>query len=186
MSYVDIILLAIALSVDACVVSFSYGLCLEMRHKRSAFALASTTGFFQGFMPFISYAVLNCAKNSFIPDISSCSFTKWIVFVIFMYLGLTFIYEARNKTDIPKLCLTFKALILVGIATSIDALSAGVSLFLTSSPMKFSIITIGLVTFINSLLGYYFGNRLKLLKSNYLEIIGGLILVGLAIKNILS
>ena len=178
MSYSEIILLAIALSIDACVVSFSYGLCLEMRHKRSAFALALTTGFFQGFMPLLGYFFTNIVKSYVAP------YGKWIVFLIFMYLGLTFIFEAANKSEIQKLCLNMKSLLLIGIATSIDAFSAGISLSLTSSPIKFSIITIGIVTFINSLAGYYLGHKLKIFKSNFLEIMGGVILIGLAIKNL--
>ena len=183
MSYIDIIFLAIALSIDACVVSFSYGLCIEMRHKRNALALALTTGFFQGLMSFLGYFFSNSVKSVIYPIIYP--YAKWIVFMIFMYLGLTFIHEARNKTEIPKLCLTLNALILVGIATSIDALFTGVSLFLTSSSIKFSVIVITIITFINSLGGYYLGHRLKIFKANYLEILGGLILVGLAIKTLL-
>lgn len=179
MSYSEIILLAIALSIDACIVSFSYGLCIEKRQRKSALSLAFTTGFFQALMPLIGYFFANSIKFLIYP------YAKWIVFIIFMYLGLTFIKESANSNKVSRLCLDTKTLLLIGIATSIDAFSAGISLSLTSSPLKFSVIAIGLITFLNSVLGYTLGNRLKTFKSNYLEILGGLILIGLAIKNVL-
>ena len=179
MSYSDIILLAIALSIDACVVSFAYGLCLENKHKRSAFSLAFTTGFFQALMPVIGYYFTDIVRTFIQP------YAKWIVFGIFVYLGVNFIKEALTKNEHKDLCVTPKSLLLIGIATSIDAFSAGISLSLTSSPMKFSIISIGLITFINSLLGYFSGNRLKQFKADYLQILGGIILIFLAVKNIL-
>ena len=178
MSYSDIILLAIALSIDACVVSFAYGLCIEDKNKRSAFALALTTGFFQAFMPVIGYYFTDIVRTLIQP------YAKWIVFLIFIYLGVNFIKEALEKSERKNLCITPKSLLLIGIATSIDAFSAGISLSLTSSPMKFSIISIGLITFINSLLGYFAGHRLKSFKADYLQILGGVILIFLAVKNL--
>lgn len=179
MSYTDIILLAIALSIDACVVSFAYGLCLENKHKRSAFSLALTTGLFQAIMPLIGYYFTDIVRVFIQP------FAKWIVFGIFIYLGANFIKEALEGRERKDLCITPQSLLLIGIATSIDAFSAGISLSLTSSPMKFSIISIGLITFANSLLGYFAGHKLKNLKADYLQILGGIILIFLAVKNVL-
>ena len=179
MSYFEIILLAFALSIDACVVSFSYGLCIEEKHRHNALSLAVTTGFFQAFMPLIGYFFANSIKAFILP------YAKWIVFLIFMYLGITFIKEALKKDEPQKLCINPKILVMIGIATSIDAFSAGISLSLTSSPMKFSVISIGIVTFINSLIGYYTGNKLKIFKPYILEIIGGVILIILALRAII-
>ncbi len=178
MSYSEIILLAFALSIDACVVSFSYGLCLEMKHKRSALALALTTGFFQALMPVIGYFFTDIVRTYIEP------YSKLIVFTIFIYLGYTFIKDGLKNEPVKKMCIDTKSLLLIGIATSIDAFSAGISLSLTNSPMKFSVISIGIITFVNSLIGYYSGHRLKLFKSNYLEIAGGLVLIFLAINNL--
>lgn len=178
MSYVDIILLAIALSIDACVVSFSYGLCIEKRKRLSAFFLALTTGIFQALMPVFGFLFTDIVRVYIAP------YGKWIVFVIFMYLGINFILESFKTQRTPKLCLELGTLLLIGVATSIDAFSAGISLSLTSSPMLFSILTIGFVTFFDSIAGYCFGCFSKCLNAKWLEVAGGIILIGLAVKNI--
>lgn len=178
MSYSDIILLAFALSIDVCVVSFSYGLCLEGRHKRSAMTLALTTGLFHAIMPILGYYFTDLVKVFIQP------YAKWVVFLILMYLGLTFIIDAIKEDSPKKLCLDIKSILLVAIATSIDVFSAGISLALTASPMRFSVITMGCMTFANSLVGYYAGYCSKVFKSRYLELCGGLILICLAVKSI--
>jgi len=179
MNYTDIILLAIALSIDACVVSFSYGLCSDRRKRINSLLLASTTGLFQAFMPILGALFANLIKSVILP------YSKWIVFIIFIYLGIIFIREALTNKEQKALCVDLKTLLLIGVATSIDSLSAGIPLFLTGSPMKFSITVIGFITFINSQLGYWLGCVFKRLNSRFLEILGGLILIFLAIKSIL-
>ena len=174
----EIILLAIALSIDACVVSFSYGLCIEKRKRINALLLALTTGFFQSLMPVIGYLFTDIIRTFIQP------YSKWLVFLIFIYLGINFILDSLKPNKFKKLCLDLKTLLLIGIATSIDAFSAGISLSLTSSPMMFSIIAIGLITFIDSILGYSLGVYMKSLKAKYFEIIGGIILIGLALNSL--
>ena len=179
MSYSEIVLLAFALSIDACVVSFSYGLCVEQRKRLTAFLLALTTGLFQAVMPIIGYLFTDVVRKFIEP------YGKWVVFTIFMYLGVNFILESLKEQKFRKLCVGAGALFLIGIATSVDAFSAGISLSLTSSPMVFSVLTIGLITFIDSILGYSFGFFSKSFNAKWLEVIGGFILIGLAIKNVL-
>jgi putative Mn2+ efflux pump MntP len=179
MSYSEIIILAIALSIDACVVSFSYGLCTHSKRRIQSLLLASTTGFFQAFMPAIAYILTGMVKTYLEP------YSKWIVFIIFTYLGITFIKEALEKEGDKKLCVDLKTLLLIGIATSIDALSAGITLCLTNSPIVFSAIAIGGVTFINSQLGYWFGCCLKKFNTKALEIFGGVTLIALGLKSLI-
>lgn len=176
----EIILLAIALSVDAFIVSFSYGLFLEQRHKLNSVELGISTGFFQAFMPFIAYIITDRMKFFLMP------YSKIIVFTIFCYLGLNFIFESIKKSSEKKrISLNFKILLLIGIATSIDAFSSGITLSLTNSPIIISSLLIGIITFNNSIIGYFIGHYLKTLKTKYIELAGGIILVGLAIKQIL-
>ena len=179
MSYVEIILLAVALSIDVLIVSFSYGLCIEKRRRISALILASTTGLFHAFMPVLGHFFTSIIRTYIQP------YSDWVVFLIFVYLGSTFIIEAIKEETPKKLCLNLKSLILIGIATSIDVFSAGISLSLTSSPMKFAVITLGVITFINSLIGFSLGYKMKVFKSRWLEMLGGVILICLAIKSFL-
>ena len=178
MNFSELILLAFALSIDACVVAFSYGLCIENTKRLSSLALATCTGFFQAFMPVIGYFFTDLVKTFIEP------YSRFIVFIIFAYLGYTFIKEGLTKEKPKKLCVSLKALFLIGIATSIDAFSAGISLSLTNTSIKLSALLIGAITFINTLIGYWSGYGLKVFNPKYLQILGGLILIGLAIKNL--
>lgn len=179
MNSIEILILAFALSIDACVVSFSYGLCTATRKRLTALALALTTGFFQALMPVIGYFFTNAIKSFVEP------YAKWIVFIIFMYLGITFIKEAFKDDDNKELCVDLKTLLLIGIATSIDAFSAGITLSLTNSPLIFSILAIGLITFANSIFGFAGGFCLKQFNSKALEIFGGVLLIALAINSLI-
>ena len=162
MSYISIILLAIALSIDACVVSFSYGLAFTENRFKNAIRLAACTGLFQGLMPVIGYYLTG----------------------IFTYLGVKFIKEAFEKEKEKQLCIDLKCLLLVGIATSIDAFSAGISLSLFGNRILKPAILIGVVTFINSLLGFGLGGKLKKFPTKWLEITAGCLLILLGLKSL--
>lgn len=178
MTYLEIFLLALALSVDACVVSFSYGLTFNQNRLKNALLLASFTGFFQGFMPVISYHLTGIIKSFIAP------YAKLIVFTIFVFLGLKFIKEALETKKSKPCCIGISCLFLIGIATSIDAFSAGISLSLYGNHILKPTLLITIITFINSLLGFKLGGKLKNLPTQNLEITAGLILVLLGIKAI--
>lgn len=178
MSNIDIFILAIALSIDACVVSFSNGLVFTHNKRINSFILAISVGFFQFLMPVIGYFLARSVNQYVEP------YDHWIVFAIFVLLGAKFIKDAFNETKEEKLhCyFCFSYILLVSVATSIDALGAGVSIAFTGSKIIFPAIVIGLVTFINSLLGFWSGNFFKKFPTKNLEISGGLILIALAFK----
>lgn len=178
MSLLSLILLAIALSIDACVVSFAHGLVLEQNKFKNSMFLAFFTGGFQALMPLIGYFLTQPLLKYIEPA------SKWIVFSIFMYLGIKFIQEAfEDDKEVPT-CLSFKCLLIIAIATSIDALAAGVSLSLTSTNIYKSIILIGSTTFFFSVAGYWSGYCLKKISTKYMEIFAGLILIFLSIKSL--
>ena len=179
MSLIAIFLLSIALSVDACVVSFAHGLVLCGNNYKNSFSLAFCTGLFQGGMPVIGYFITQSLYKYIEP------FGKWIVFAIFMYLGIKIIYESFSEDFEPPICLSFKCLLLISIATSIDALAAGVNIYLTSTNIVKAAALIGVTTFAFSFGGYWAGCFLKKKTNNLLEIFAGLILIFLAVKSIL-
>lgn len=179
MSYLEIFLLALALSIDACVVSFSYGLAFESNRNKNSLALASFTGVFQGVMPAVGYFLTSFVKTFIEP------YASIIVFTIFLFLGLKFIKEAFDKDKEKPLCISLSCLFLIGVATSIDAFSAGISLSLFGNKILKPALLIALVTFVNSKLGFYLGGKLKSMPTKWLEIFAGLILVWLGIKAIL-
>lgn len=176
----EIIFLAIALGVDCLIVSFSQGLLIRFKRRKISTILATVMGLFQGGMPVISYLLTGLIYNYIAP------FAKFLVFAIFMFLGGKFIIEAikkdAGKRHIPRL--GFRVFILLGIATSIDALGAGVSLKLTHTPLILSCSIIALTSFLMSLTGFWSGNALKKVDTKYLEIAAGVILILLAAKSL--
>ena len=178
MSYLTIFLLSIALSIDAHVVSFSYGLKFQQEKLRNSLLLSSFTGIFQGIMPCLGYILTGFVKSYILP------YSKIITFLIFVYLGIKFIKESFEKEKKKQLCIDIKCLFLIGIATSIDAFSAGISLSLMGNKLLKPAILIGLVTFINSNLGYWLGGKLHKMPTKNLEISAGLILILLGVKAI--
>lgn len=177
MNFAELILLAVALGIDCLIVSFSQGLCFCKNKKRNSLALAATMGLFQGGMPLISY-FLTGTVSKYLDSISS-----WIVFSIFMFLGIKFIFEAFQTENKDTLCtIGLKNLMLLGIATSIDALGAGVTLKFTGTNIFEAVIIIGPASFFMSVFGFYFGCKFKHFPSKHLAVFGGIILIGLAIK----
>ena len=87
MSHIEIVFLALALSIDACVVSFSYGLAFKENFNKNSILLASFTGFFQGLMPLLGYFLTSIVKSYIEP------YAKWIIFCIFVYLCKIFWYS---------------------------------------------------------------------------------------------
>ena len=178
MSYISIILLAIALSIDACVVSFSYGITFTEKRLKNSLSLAICTGLFQGIMPTIGYYLTGFVKSFIEP------YAGLIVFLIFTYLGLKVIKEAFDTDQEKPLCIDLKCLLLVGIATSIDAFSAGITLSLFGNHILKPAILIAFVTFANSILGFALGGKLKHLPTKGLEIFAGILLIFLGFKAI--
>ncbi len=176
MSLLEVILLAIALSIDACVVSFTYGLVTEKQKRLSSFMLAFFTGSFQFIMPVLGFYFANLLQ-SYIQN-----FANIIVFLIFGYLGIRFIKEAFQKDKSEPKCLNIPCLFMIAFATSIDAFSAGISLMLCGNTIIIPAVLIGIITFFSSLFGFWGGFILKKFSTFYLEITGGIILIVLGLK----
>lgn len=178
MNFIDLILLGLALGVDCFVVSFSQGLIFKSEKVKNSFKLALTMGLFQGSMPVIGYIGTNSLYKYVVP------YSKWIVFGIFLLLGLKFIVESFQPKEKEVQCIGLKCLLSLGLATSIDALVSGASIRLTQTSLLISVMIIGITSFLMSIGGFYSGNFIKNIPSKYLEITGGLILVALAIKSL--
>ena len=179
MSYFAIFILALAMSVDASIVSFSYGLKYSSNQVKTASSLALTTGLFQAFMPVIGYLLTETVKSYIQP------YGKLIAFLIFMYLGIKFITESFHKDKKHIYSISLKCLILIGIATSIDAFSAGITLSVLGNKILKPALLIGIITYINALIGFWIGAKFRHMPSFLLEIFAGCLLILLGIKSII-
>lgn len=181
MSGLEIIILSVALAIDAMLVSFSYGLVLTQKKFYNSLKLSFAFGLFQFLMP-VSGCYLSALLYSKLEI-----FSKWIVFIVFMVLGLKFLKSAfeQKEENLKTSCISALCLLVLALATSIDAMGAGVSFkFLNVEPFVPSAI-IGFITFVLSFFGFWVANFFRELPSKPIEITGAILLMYLAIKAIL-
>lgn len=176
MNFITVLLIALGLSMDSLAVSITGGICMHPFCIRKSLKMAIYLGVFQGMMTWLGWA-LGISFSSYITD-----FDHWIAFVLLAYLGGKMVYESFRKEEHHTVTFSHKTLFALGIATSIDALAVGVSLAFLKTSIWFPATFIALVTFILSLTGVLCGFRFGKIKGLKIELIGGLILIGIGIK----
>ena len=175
--------IAAGLAMDAFAVSIISGAIFKELHIRHALRMAFFFGAFQAVMPLLGYT----AGNTF--DGYIVSIDHWIAFALLVGIGAQMIYESfkirelEKKPRVPSNLITLLAL---SIATSIDALAVGFTLTLITDYIFRAVITIGVVTFVMSYVGYELGKRFGHFFENKIEIAGGLILIGIGIKILIT
>ena len=178
MSFFDIFILALALAVDASVVSFSYGLILRKNRFLNALSLAFATGLGQFIMPIIGWLATQ-SVSSYVMH-----FDHWISFLVFVLLGLNIINDTIHDQDetVTEKKLSFQYLCLIGLATSIDACAAGVTLYFIKISISWTAAIIGLTTVICSLASFYLSRSFPKISTHKVEILSGIILILLGFK----
>lgn len=180
MNVLEIIILSFAMAIDAFIVSFTYGLIINAKRFQNALIMAFFFGLFQFLMPLLGW-VFTGTVYSYLEKIS-----KWVVFIVFFCLAIKVLKEAFEKKEEQKICCVGLMCILgLAIATSIDAFGAGVSIRLLNVDIIFPAISIGLITFLLSFVGFNIASFLNKLPSKSVEIGGSLILFYLAIKSLI-
>lgn len=185
MSIVEIVLLAVSLSMDAFAVALCKGLALKKINLKSCAIVGAWFGAFQGLMPMIGYFL----GSTFADKITSID--HWIAFILLAIIGGNMIKEALEK-DEEKVndSLGFKTMLVMAIATSIDALAVGVSFAFTDfEPDWFVYVAfalIGVITFTLSAIGVKIGNIFGTKYKSKAEFAGGLILILLGLKILLE
>ena len=178
MDIISIIFIAFGLAMDAFAVSVTSGLIIKHLRINNALKIAVFFGAFQAIMPLIGWS----AGLSFRDFISGVD--HWIAFGLLSIIGCKMVYESSKMGSNEKKIdpLNLYVLFILSIATSIDALAVGLSLSFLNVPIALPAIIIGIVTFLLSVFGVYFGNRFGHYFERKIEIIGGLILIGIGIK----
>jgi len=179
---IEIILIAFGLSMDCFAVSITAGVTNKQITTNKTLEVAVLFGIFQGLMPLIGW-LLGLSVKSYIENID-----HWIAFGIFLLIGGKMIIESL-KSPIDKKPLNIDKIwvvIALAIATSIDALILGTSfVFLNVSILK-SIIIIGSITFLVTLLGVFVGKKYGYFCRSKAELIGGLLLISIGTKILLE
>jgi len=181
MSFPELFLIAVGLSMDCFAVSLSFGAQRNLK-KNDILKFAFFFALFQTVMPLIGWLV-GSTVNFYLAKVD-----HWIAFGILAIIGLRMIYESfrgedeKRTVDIRE----WKILLTLSLATSIDALMTGVSLGFVKVNILLAVITIGLVTFLNSIAGARVGERSIHISPRWAEIIGGLVLIGIGAKIVLE
>ena len=185
MNIIEIVILAAALSMDAFAVSICKGLSVCRVQLKHMFICGIYFGFFQALMPTIGW-LLGTRFSMYITE-----FDHWIAFILLGFIGGKMIYECiTDKED--QSCkieniLDIKEIIILAVATSIDALAAGITLALfPEMNILLSVSLIGVITFFICFAGVIIGNKFGIKYKSKAEFAGGLVLILLGIKILLE
>lgn len=181
-TFFEIFLISISLALDSLAVSIAGGAQAQKSKIIHAVKVAAFFGVFQAAMPLLGWLIGEMLKDEIV------AIDHWVAFVLLAGIGIKMIHESvtASPNDKKRNLLNTKTLIMLSIATSIDAFVVGITLGLLTIPLLLSISIIGIVTFILCFFGFLFGNRLGKLFGKRIEILGGLVLIAIGIKILLS
>ncbi|MDD2381237.1 MAG: manganese efflux pump MntP family protein [Mariniphaga sp.] len=176
------VLVGIGLSFDSFAVSVSYGVMRQDIRFKQAIPVAFSLAFFQGVFPLIGWIAGTSLKNLI------SSIDHWVAFGLLFLIGMKMIVEGVNSNETLKGInpYSFRLILSLSVATSIDALVVGLSFGVLKMPILLAVIIIGAVTFIASMLGMFFGKKISPGMNRVSFILGGIILIGMGIKILLE
>ena len=174
---------ALGLSMDAFAVSICKGLALKKIDFKKHLLVGLWFGGFQALMPLIGY-LLGINFTDYITSID-----HWIAFILLGFIGLNMIKESLQKDECEECSddsLSFKSMLILAIATSIDALAVGITFAFLEVNIVTAVSSIGIITFVLSAIGvkvgHVFGSRFK----SKAELAGGIVLILLGVKILLE
>ena len=180
MSVWELFILAVGLSMDAFAVSVCTGLSVTALKPKHMLIAGLYFGGFQALMPLIGY-LLGVQFQSLIQE-----FDHWIAFVLLVLIGLSMIRESRECPDELNDSFSFKTMLPLAVATSIDALAVGVTFAFLKVSIVPAVSFIGVTTFILSAAGIRIGNIFGAKYKSRAELIGGLVLILMGVKILLE
>ena len=182
MSILEILLLGIGLSMDAFAVSICKGLSTKKLQFKHYLIVGAWFGGFQALMPTIGY-FLGSTFEQYIT-----AFDHWVAFVLLAAIGANMIKESFSREESEtSASFAFKTMLLMALATSIDALAVGITFaFLPGTRIVPAVALIGSITFVFSAAGIRLGNVFGLRYKSKAEFVGGVILILLGTKILLE
>ena len=185
MGFLELLLLAVGLSMDAFAVSVCKGLCMKKADLKAQAICGAWFGGFQGLMPLIGFFL----GTIFADAIEAID--HWVAFVLLALIGLNMLKEAMEKScdccDTNEADLSPKTMFVMAVATSIDALAVGISLAMAGDVnILAAVLLIGVITFLLSGIGVKVGNVFGSRFEKKAQIFGGVILILLGTKILLE
>ena len=183
--FFELFLIGVGLAMDAFAVSICKGLAMEKVNKKQAVVIGLYFGGFQALMPLIGW-FLGVSFQKYITSID-----HWIAFILLVFIGGKMIWEAVKDPDIEEIRekdppLNHKEMVMLAVATSIDALAVGITFAFLNTPIIEAIVIIGVTTFALSIFGVFVGNFFGTKYKKKAEIAGGIILVLIGAKILLE
>lgn len=182
MSALAIIFIALALAMDAFAVSIASGVTIKQMKIHHALIIGAWFGGFQALMPLVGW-LGGMKLRVFIGGVD-----HWVAFGLLFFIGSKMVYESFKMESIEKKTdpLDIGVLFVLSVATSIDALAAGLSFAMLDVSIIGPVLVIGAVTFVLSFAGVWIGGRFGHLFEKKIEIVGGLLLMGVGTKILLD
>ena len=179
MSILEIFILAIGVSMDAFAISICKGITIKKNINKNALTVGLWFGLFQGLMPLIGFFLMGTI-NKYVQGVK-----EYIIFALLVYVGVSMIIEAKKEENFSD-NVGFKEMFVLAIATSLDALSIGLTLSLLKINVLIAVSVIALTTFLFSYFGVKIGNKFGSKYKGKAEIIGGIILIIIGAKIMLE
>ncbi|BAE83000.1 manganese efflux pump MntP [Desulfitobacterium hafniense] len=180
MGNLELFLIAVGLSMDAFAVAISKGLSMRRMSYKTALITGLFFGGFQALMPLIGF-LLGTRFESYITAID-----HWIAFILLSLIGLNMIKESRGPCEIIEDRFNLKDMIILSLATSIDALAVGITFAFLHVDIVPAVSMIGVTTFLFSFLGVKIGNVFGECYKARAELAGGVILILMGLKILLE
>ena len=173
----EIIVIGVGLAMDAFAVSICKGLAMKKMDWKKAVIIALYFGFFQAMMPVLGY-FLGTTFRGLVEKID-----HWIAFALLLFIGINMIKESFDAEDEKKNDnIDVKTMIILAIATSIDALAVGITFSFFEVNILLAVLIIGIITFALSIIGVKIGNKFGDKFQNKAEFSGGIILILIGTK----
>jgi putative Mn2+ efflux pump MntP len=177
MDALTIFLVAVGLAMDAFAVSIAKGITVNHNRRQSAILLAALFGGFQMLMPVVGWAAGLSLKDLIV------SIDHWIAFGLLGFIGAKMMYDStKDETDGKENSLKLSSALTLAVATSIDALMVGLSFAFLETSIVLPVAVIGLVTFLLSLVGFFFGCGLGKVFGSRIKLVGGIILIAIGTR----
>ena len=175
MEIYGVVLLAIGVAMDAFAVSICKGITIKESLNKKSLIVGMWFGLFQGIMPLIGYFLIDSVAHH-LDGVKS-----YVIFALLAYIGISMVVESFKKEDISD-SLEFKEMLVLSIATSLDALSVGMTISLLEINVYLAVSIIALVTFLFCFFGVRIGNKFGEKYKSKAELVGGVILIAIGLK----
>lgn len=180
MGFLELLLLAVGLSMDACAVSICKGLSMKKADLREGTICGIWFGGFQALMPLLGYI-----GGRFFTEMIT-GYAHWIAFILLAFIGGSMIREAFGEEECTDCSMSARSMLVLAVATSIDALAVGVTLAFLKVSILPAVSFIGVVTFVCSALGVKIGSIFGMKYKGKAECCGGIILILIGLKILLE